>query len=98
MIIPIRCMSCGNVIADKWNYYKEQLKKVKKTGNSYEDRFYMDGTAIPQTIEMKVMNDLGFKKACAEDAECRVWIKVFMCLRFLQLDDIDSVWTEQLAE
>jgi DNA-directed RNA polymerase subunit N (RpoN/RPB10) len=64
MIIPIRCMSCGNVIADKWNYYKEQLKKVKKTGNSYEDRFYMDGTAIPQTIEMKVMNDLGFKRAC----------------------------------
>jgi DNA-directed RNA polymerase subunit N (RpoN/RPB10) len=43
-------MSCGNVIADKWNYYKEQLKKVKKTGKSYEDRFYMDGTEIPQTI------------------------------------------------
>ncbi len=63
MIIPIRCMSCGNVIADKWNYYKTQMKKVR-SGRGPEDRFYMDGTQIPQTLEMELMTKLGFKRAC----------------------------------
>ena len=30
MIIPIRCMGCGKVIADKWRYFQEELKKLKK--------------------------------------------------------------------
>ena len=63
MIIPIRCMSCGNVIADKWNYYKNKMKKLKGTYNP-EDRFYMDGTQIPQTVEMQVMLEVGLKKSC----------------------------------
>lgn len=60
MIIPIRCFSCGNVIADKWNYYKNQLKKAGRT----EDRYYMDGSQIPQTAELTLMNKLGFKRPC----------------------------------
>ena len=60
MIIPIRCMSCGNVIADKWNSYKAELKKRKRT----EELYFMDGTQIPQTIEFELMKRLGFKRAC----------------------------------
>ena len=30
MIIPIRCMTCGKVIADKWNYFVEQTDKLEK--------------------------------------------------------------------
>lgn len=62
MIIPIRCMSCGNTIADKWLYYKDQIKKFR--GSKAEDRFYMDGTQIPKTFELEIMNRLGFKRAC----------------------------------
>lgn len=29
MIIPIRCISCGRLIADKWEQYQEQVKKGK---------------------------------------------------------------------
>ena len=60
MIIPIRCMSCGNVLADKWNAYKSEV--LKKKGTS--EQFFMDGTQIPQTIEMAAMTRLGLKRSC----------------------------------
>jgi len=60
MIIPIRCFGCGNVIADKWNYYK---KEMTKKGN-VDNRYYMDGSQIPQTVEMDIMKKLGFKRPC----------------------------------
>jgi DNA-directed RNA polymerase I, II, and III subunit RPABC5 len=61
MIIPIRCFSCNNVIADKWNKYKQQVKKIR---GSSEERFYMDGSQIPQTPELTIMTSLGLKRAC----------------------------------
>ena len=63
MIIPIRCMSCGSLIADKWRYYSERLKKLRGS-NKPSDRFYMDGTQIQQTPEMGVMLKLGMKRPC----------------------------------
>lgn len=29
MIIPIRCMSCGKVVADKWEAYKKEVASGK---------------------------------------------------------------------
>jgi DNA-directed RNA polymerase I, II, and III subunit RPABC5 len=63
MIIPIRCMSCGNIIADKWNWYKTELKRRRPVGDSGE-RYYMDGSQIPKTLELELMNRLGFKRPC----------------------------------
>jgi DNA-directed RNA polymerase I, II, and III subunit RPABC5 len=60
MIIPIRCMSCGNLIADKWSWYKKQLASRRVT----DDRYYMDGTQIPKTLELELMTRLGFKRPC----------------------------------
>ncbi len=31
MIIPIRCMTCGAVIADKWEYYKRRCAELVKS-------------------------------------------------------------------
>lgn len=28
MIIPIRCFTCGKVLADKWNFYKEKADAI----------------------------------------------------------------------
>jgi DNA-directed RNA polymerases I, II, and III subunit RPABC5 len=61
MIIPIRCFSCNNILADKWNYYKQELASVK---GRREERYYMDGTQIPQTVELTIMNRLGLKRPC----------------------------------
>jgi DNA-directed RNA polymerase I, II, and III subunit RPABC5 len=55
-------MSCGNTIADKWNYYKNELKKLRK--QSPGDRLYMDGTQIPKTHEFELMEKIGFKRPC----------------------------------
>ena len=30
MIIPIRCFTCGKILADKWNMYKEETQKLKE--------------------------------------------------------------------
>ena len=29
MIIPIKCMTCGNVLADKFRYYKQEVRRLK---------------------------------------------------------------------
>jgi len=77
MIIPIRCMSCGKVLADKWRFYQEQVKKLKN-GDSLE-RYYFDGKSIAETPEKKVMDALQLKRSC-----CR---KHFLT----QIDLIDKI-------
>lgn len=65
MIIPIRCMNCGKPIADKWLYYKEQLREEKKAvGIAAETPLYMDATTVPNTPERKVLEKIGLKRAC----------------------------------
>lgn len=63
MIIPIRCMSCGKVLADKWRYYQEQVKKLKK-GSDDVEHYYFDGKTIPDTPEKLVMDSLKLKRPC----------------------------------
>lgn len=30
MIIPVRCVTCGKVLADKWEYYKKKCEELEK--------------------------------------------------------------------
>ena len=61
MIIPIRCMSCGKVLADKWRYFQEQ----RGSGSQKQfERVYFDGNNIPETPEKKIMDSLNFKRPC----------------------------------
>lgn len=30
MLIPIRCFTCGKVLADKWDWYEEEVKKMEE--------------------------------------------------------------------
>ena len=62
MIIPIRCMSCGKVIADKWRYFQKEKNGVKS--NIENDRVYFEGNSIPDTPEKKIMDTLNFKRPC----------------------------------
>jgi DNA-directed RNA polymerase I, II, and III subunit RPABC5 len=64
MIIPIRCFSCNNVIADKYVYYIKELERLRKPSNGMDERFYMDGTQIPQTCENEILKKLGLKRPC----------------------------------
>jgi DNA-directed RNA polymerase I, II, and III subunit RPABC5 len=62
MIIPIRCMNCGNVLADKWLYYQQKIKEMR--GNSKAATVYMDGSSVPDTPERRVLDELGLRRYC----------------------------------
>jgi DNA-directed RNA polymerase I, II, and III subunit RPABC5 len=62
MIIPVRCMNCGKVLADKWLYYQRRLQELQ--GDGYGKRTYFDGTSVPNTKEAEVMKELGLTRYC----------------------------------
>jgi len=62
MIIPVRCMNCGKLIADKWRYYQLKLRQMK--GDQSELPYYMDSTTVPDTPEKKVLDELGLTRPC----------------------------------
>jgi len=62
MIIPIRCVSCGKLLANKWEYYQRRLRELK--GPGYAEPTCFAGKAIPKTPEAIVMDELGLDKMC----------------------------------
>jgi DNA-directed RNA polymerase subunit N (RpoN/RPB10) len=63
MIIPIRCMNCGKLIADKWRFYQRELSKQKGEAHA-EQRVYFDGTSIPETPEKKLLDVMNISRSC----------------------------------
>jgi DNA-directed RNA polymerase subunit N (RpoN/RPB10) len=67
MIIPIKCFTCGNVIADKYRYYTEEVIKRKlndNTLNKINKPIYLNKNNAKVSIEGHVMNDLGITQLC----------------------------------
>jgi len=66
MIIPIKCFTCGMVIADKYRYYVEEVRKRKlaKGMDDIEKVLYLTKEFSDKTVEGDVMDDLGLKKMC----------------------------------
>ena len=62
MLLPVRCMNCGTVIADKWRFYQKKLREMK--GANAEQKFYFDGNSMPDTPEKKILDALGLKRDC----------------------------------
>lgn len=55
MIIPIRCITCGKVLADKWNHFK----KIKQ-----EETSETDTNGLYKTRHGKELDALGLKRMC----------------------------------
>jgi len=70
MIIPIKCFSCGMVIADKYRFYVEEVRKKKlaKTGNdksiNIDKVLYLTKEFHDKTPEGEVLDELGMTKMC----------------------------------
>ncbi len=65
MIIPIKCFTCGGVLADKYRFYQEQVRKIKVSkGQDINKVIYLSKGDMPQTAEAKVLNDLGLTNVC----------------------------------
>lgn len=65
MIIPIKCFTCGNVLADKYDHFKKKVSAEKtRNGEDVNKVIYLTEDNIRKTIEGKVMDDLGLTKMC----------------------------------
>ena len=65
MIIPVKCFSCGMVLADKYRYYTEEVRKRKLAKDMDVDKvIYLTKEFSEKTPEGEVMDDLGLKKMC----------------------------------
>ncbi len=72
MIIPIKCFTCGKVLADKYRHYLTEVRRMKiEKGLDLENVIYMSKTNTQKTPEGLVMDDLGIKSQC-----CR---RTFLC-------------------
>lgn len=64
MIIPIRCFTCGKVIADKWNAYTSKVKEQEpkeKQSNESEDEIHKN---FERNFKGKILDELGLDRIC----------------------------------
>lgn len=68
MIIPVRCMTCGKVLADKWDYYQKRCKEIASSEEASKEndkssdivkKKYFEGTCSG-----KVLDELQLTKMC----------------------------------
>ena len=65
MITPVKCFTCGKVLADKYRYYLEEVQKLKETdGNRSGDVVYLTKAHSKKTPEGEVMDKLGLTRVC----------------------------------
>lgn len=65
MIIPIKCFTCGNVLADKYRYYLQEVRKEKVAKGLKVDKVvYLTKERVEKTPEGEVLDRIGLKNAC----------------------------------
>ena len=70
MIIPVKCFTCGMVLADKYRFYQAEVRKRKLAKKVGSDTFDIDKVVYltkefhEKTPEGEVLDDLGMKKMC----------------------------------
>ena len=66
MIIPIKCFTCGCVLADKYRYFLEEVGKRKMDAgmDSETSVNYLTKEFKEKSIEGHVLDELGLTKLC----------------------------------
>ena len=65
MIIPVKCFTCGNVLADKYRYFLAEVRKRKlQQGINLDKVIYLTPTNIEKNQEGKVLDELGLTNVC----------------------------------
>jgi len=66
MLIPVRCYSCGKVLANKYDYFQNELNRKKLAMNTTEDPLIINvnATDIKKTIAGELMDELGLTRIC----------------------------------
>lgn len=66
MIIPVKCFTCGKLLADKWEYYKEACDKATQKGGAPKKK---DGDEqvskyFAEPFKKQILDDLGLDRYC----------------------------------
>jgi DNA-directed RNA polymerase subunit N (RpoN/RPB10) len=65
MIIPVKCFTCGNVLADKYRYFLAEVRKRKlQNGINLDKVAYLTPNNIEKTPEGIVLDELELKNVC----------------------------------
>lgn len=65
MIIPVKCMTCGNVLADKYRFYQQEVRRIKLAkGIQIEKVVYLTKEHIEKTPEGQVLDNLKLTNVC----------------------------------
>ncbi len=65
MIIPVKCFTCGNVLANKYLYYLNKVSEEKQKANiNSDDIQYLTSTNVTKSIEGQVLDSLKLTKQC----------------------------------
>jgi DNA-directed RNA polymerase I, II, and III subunit RPABC5 len=65
MIIPIRCFTCGMVLADKYRFYLAEVRKKKlASGLKVERVIYLTKDNMEKTAEGEVLDELRLFNMC----------------------------------
>jgi|UniRef100_A0A6C0DG50 DNA-directed RNA polymerase subunit N (RpoN/RPB10) len=65
MIIPIKCFTCGMVLADKYRFYTEEVRKRKLAKSmDVEKVIYLTKEFHDKTPEGEVLDELNMTKMC----------------------------------
>jgi DNA-directed RNA polymerase I, II, and III subunit RPABC5 len=70
MIIPVKCFTCGMVIADKYRYYQAEVRKRKLAKKAESENFDIDKVVYltkefhEKTPEGEVLDELNMNKMC----------------------------------
>ena len=65
MIIPVKCFTCGKVLADKYRYYKQEVIKANSNNEfGVDDIIYFTTDNTDKTNNARVLDDLKLKKIC----------------------------------
>lgn len=65
MIIPIKCFTCGNVLANKYRFYQLEVRKRKiASGKQLDNVEYLTNNNIDKTAEGIVLDELKLCNPC----------------------------------
>tara|TARA_Y100000591_G_C21612592_1_gene583637 strand:+ start:447 stop:680 length:234 start_codon:yes stop_codon:yes gene_type:complete len=65
MIIPIKCFTCGKVLADKYRFYLQEVSKIKQDKNLEENKIeYLTAEIKDKTPEGEILDKLNLNKYC----------------------------------
>ena len=65
MIIPVKCFTCGTVLANKYRYFCEEVRKRKQMKDMRVDKVvYLTKEYDQKTPEGHVLDELMLNKMC----------------------------------